>query len=603
MKKMKIVYGEKSIIQDEVVFINDEDLEFPHGEDYKVAIEQLERIQESKFNNKQIHELFEYKEISLWWFVYQNIISEYKKLINCIIKLEEIIDKYQPEKFEINVSTNFKEIIKNICKKKNISIKDNSKFKINIKNIGKNIIEEKRYKKITTEKISNRKKIFEKYQNDLIIDNKILFAIPSIYRREIYDFQEGRSKKGEYIMEYFLQKFERDFIGIDLDYTFKGNIAVLEDRLKNSQNWFPIEKIFKNNFLENNENTEFLKQISNIFTSKEFLKKFDYNEISLSSSISKILQKLLFAPYIPIYMEIIDSAIKLFSKNKPKAVFLPYETGPYALAIIAVSKKFNIQTIGVQHGYIYKNNPMYVFGKYISEKKNSFPFPEKMIIFGESVKDLLIKKMYPDKKLIVLGNPAFFNWKKISNNKNKILKKFNIPTKNQIILFTTGKLQREYSAHGKYNYDEIIFTKLNELSKRKNITIILKPHPQESNIKIYEEIKNNNNNVIILKNNIVELISISDIIVSVFSSTMIDALCFEKPVLRIKFDDKEIPLFGLNNVIIECEITEIEKYINQFLNDGKFATENRIQIKKFVKNQYGIPEENVEEKLKELLYN
>ena len=116
-----------------------------------------------------------------------------------------------------------------------------------------------------------------------------------------------------------------------------------------------------------------------------------------------------------------------------------------ALAFISVFKKLRIKTIGIQHGYIYQYSPMYSFGNFINEQDLSgFPLPDYTLVFGNYVKNLLASTKYPENKIKVLGNPAFFNLDKLKQNidKKTLLKKHNIPLNSKILLFTTGKLQR-----------------------------------------------------------------------------------------------------------------------------------------------------------------
>ena len=57
VKKNKIIFGEKSYSTDKILFINEKDLELPHGDDYKIAINEIKKVQESEINNSQIFTL------------------------------------------------------------------------------------------------------------------------------------------------------------------------------------------------------------------------------------------------------------------------------------------------------------------------------------------------------------------------------------------------------------------------------------------------------------------------------------------------------------------------------------------------------------------
>ena len=603
----KIIFGEKSYSTNKILFINEEDLELPHGEDYKIAIHEIKKIQESEIENEAVFASFRYTSVDLWWLIYQSLIPRYKKIVNFISQLTKLIEDIKPDIIEVNGNYDKANLIKKICYKNKIKCKLSQEkiFKITLKAKGKKILQKKRFQKITKSKISQRKKIFSEHYSDIPnTNNKIIFCIPTIYRRKIFDYKTQTTRKGEYIQQSIIDNFENDeIIGMDLDYTFKGDHIILEERLNEKMKWFPIESLITE--IDHKNHEKLIKSISNIINSKEFQKKFTYLNIPIWDEIKEFFEEILYEPYIPFYMKLINSLEIYFETHKQKVVFVPYETGPYALSIISVCKKFKIKTIGVQHGYIYDGNPMYVFGKYVNDEyNNSFPFPDEMLLFGKSAKNILRKYSYPENRLNDFGNPAFFNIETMKNSfdKRKLFEKYNIPNNAKVILFTTGKLQKFYTAHGKYDYDEQIWRKLIEIKqKQSDLFIILKPHPQEENITIYKEIMKNISNVIITQDSIFELIQTADIVISVFSSTMIDALCFDKPVIKIKFENEKNSIFDLTDVVIETKLEELSNVIYKILSDNDYHNSFSNSIKKFVKEQYGIPEQNISNSITDLI--
>jgi hypothetical protein len=599
VKKNKIIFGEKSYSTDKILFINEKDLELPHGDDYKIAINEIKKVQESEINNSQIFTSFRYNDVDLWWFVYQSLIPHYKKIVNFVSQLINLIDQIEPDIIEIKGNYEKVNLIKKICYEKNIKCKYSQEkiLKKTLKDKGKKLLQKKRYHKITKSKITKRKKTFLKYSDSIPnTNNKIIFCVPTIYRRKIFDYKTQTTKNGEYIQQSLINGFDNDeIVGIDLDYTFKGEHDILEERMNEEMKWFPMESLLSE--IDGNHHKKSIKIITDIINSKEFQKKFTYSNIPIWDEIKGFFEEILYEPHIPYYMTLIDSLEIYFATNRPRAVFVPYETGPYALAIISLCKKFKIKTIGVQHGYIYDGNPMYVFGKYINnEKSDSFPFPDEMLLFGKSAKNILKKCSYPDERLNDFGNPAFFNLEtmKKSFDKKKLFEKYNIPINSKVILFTSGKLQKFYTAHGKYDYDEQIWHKLIQISQKNNdLFIILKPHPQEENVTVYKEIMKNISNVIITQDSISELIQTADIVISVFSSTMIDALCFNKPVIKIKFANEKNSIFDLTDVVIETKLEKLSNEINKILTDKNYQKSVSNSIKEFVKEQYGIPEQNI----------
>jgi len=340
---------------------------------------------------------------------------------------------------------------------------------------------------------------------------------------------------------------------------------------------------------------------------QNFQNLFSFNGIFYWEILEHLFQKLLFSPYIPFYIKIIVALENIFKKQKPKAIFLPYETGPYALAFILIAKKFNVKTFGIQHGIIYQNSPMYSFEEFYSENKTfGFPLPDNLLLFGNYVKTLLQNNGYPKEKLKIIGNPEFFEIEKlkISLSEKNIQKQFKLKKDQKIILFTLGKLQPYYSENGIQDYDVQIFKYLVEkFSNDENYFIILKPHPSENNMEIYENLLANYspNNFIISKRNLQELIYISSIVISVGSTTMIDSLCFDKFVIQVLFGNKQfLPMLEKNNVVITTQLSNLEKNILNITLNPTCLNSIKENTKIFLTEQYNFPNGNFDQ-IKKLL--
>jgi len=295
-------------------------------------------------------------------------------------------------------------------------------------------------------------------------------------------------------------------------------------------------------------------------------------------------------------------------KNQPKVIFLPYETGPYALSLIITAKLFKIKTIGITHGLIAKYIPMYShFNCKTSDNPLGHPIPDTTLVFGEFAKNILLENGYPEDTVEVFGNPAFFNLSKIEIKlqETDLRKKYHIDSSQHVILFTSGKQQPYYSGHGTYDYDVQIWKKLLEnFSNNDNFFIILKPHPSEKNIKIYQKIleKHNSKNVLIIYGDLFELLYLSSIVVSVYSTTMIDALCFKKPVIQVKFQTEIHPIpFEKYESVLTSTINSLYDNIVTILNDDKLRNKLSKNRDIFLKDQYDLPEKNPQLKLMKIL--
>ena len=610
MNEIQIIYGKESRIDHNNYYFRKEDFEFPRGEeDYRIAISELSKIQNSLLLGKKIPELFMYDNVSLWWFIYQSIVPNYKKITNFIYKFFQTIDDLKPKKITIIDDFEKFEIIKQICNLKKIPFSYSKKSYLQFKLLTKtkNSLKSKRYSTINENKIKSRKNLFfEKKKLIPDITNKILFAIPTIYRRQIFDAKNNSMIEGEYIQQSLIDLLDNSVIGMDLDYTFKGNTEILEHRLNDPLSWFPVEVLLDQSNTENQK--AYLENYKLIINKKSFQDLFSFMGINFWQQIAPIFFEMIFSPHIPFYLLLIDSLSNYFKKNSPQAVFLPYETGPLGLALIHVCKKLGILSIGIQHAYIYPNSPMYSFGKEISKESYSFPLPDFTLLFGNYVKDLLIKNGYPSEKLKVIGNPAFFELEKVIKlfNEESIFKKFQIQSNKKIILFTSGKFQKFYSSNGTYDYDEQIWKYLLEhFGNNDEYFLVLKPHPQESNVLVYQNLLSELNikNAKIIHDNLFELIFISSIVLSVSSSTIFDSLIFKKPVIRIKFQNEKHSILDNSKAIISLNLNELKDKIQDLNNSSDQQSLMLKEIELFIMEHYGIPSNEPKKALMKILNN
>ena len=610
---MKLVYGKKGNEEKNTILLSENDLKIPMGlEGYNDTIIFLQDLTIKKFLNQDFLKNFSYENFSFWWFIYPTVVPGIQKAINFINKFEEIIENYSFNLVEIDDDFEKLHIIKQICNKKKIKLKY-SKVKYQKFLIKQNLLKklkQARYNKFFKNKQEKRISIFKKMNKTLPdISNKILFLTSSAYRRQIFIPEKNQSIEGEYLqtnIEKIISKLGLKSVGIDIDYTFKGDFSVLENRLKEDKLWFPIELISEPQ-LDKGKIEKFLKHIDNLISKNNFQKLFEFKQISFWSIIEFDFKKLCFLPYIQYYIELISSLGTFFENNRPKAIFLPYETGPYALATIIAAEKLQIKTIGLQHGLILKNNTDYAH-KIFRDSKNplGMPIPNRLLLFGDFTKNLLSNEGYPKNRLVSFGHPDYFNLEKFSNTPpiKDIREKYKIPKNSKVILFATGKLQKYYNIFGKLDYDEQVFeTLVKEYSNKENFFLIIKLHPGEVDA-YYKKILLNNNskNIKILDGNLHEILFISDVVISIFSTVLLDSIVLGRPTLRINFPGNTVPIPYENyNVLISCELNSIISKINDILFDNKIIENLKKNRTSFLNFMYNLPNENITNQIKLIL--
>jgi len=612
-KQLKIIYGINSKRTQNKIFVNESDFDSPLWQQITEPPILLASIQNSKHNNKKIPELFLYNDISLYWFFYPFLYAEIKNTTSFLTKFIKFIEDEKPELVKITDDFRTFDIIKQICNQKEIKFQYSKLLFLKYylrKKIGRHI-RKYRLQKMTELKIKKRRELhLTKFGNIPNLDNKILFVSADIYRRFVVNLEKHVIEKGEYILQDILRYFSKkeNIIGISVDYDVNFNLTNFIERLQSELEWIPVELLFDHSKKSNHDT--FFKNYNNIISDKNFHELFKFNNILIWSQIENVFEQMKYCPYLPFWLKLIDSLTIIFSTKKPKSVFLLYETGPLALAFITVCNQLNIKTIGIQHGIIAENWKYYTISPLQSSTNpHGFPLPTYMLLFGNFSKNILLKNGYPEKQLFIFGNPVFFelNEKELILTKTNLYTKYKINNQKKIILFTTIMLEKEYaSLLGDYDYNIQIWQKLlKNFSGKKDVIIILKPHPGES-ITRYKKLleEYDSSNVIIADDNILELIYISTVVVSMFSSILIDSLCLKKPVIEVNFDNVKSPLqLSQLGAVIETNLSNLPKTILDLLYDDELKNILIRNGKIVIKEIYNIPEENPASLIQRLLEN
>jgi len=606
-KVHKIIFGNKYLLKNNEIFVKESTFDSPLWQQLSYAPELLGKLQNSQLDNTEFLELFKYKNFSLYWFFYPFIYAETKNASNLVIELTQLIHNSQSS--HVHIDDNFKYLnsIEALAKKEkqNFSFSKYNYLKYKSSKKLKLEVRKNRLDKISNLKTETRKNMYyEKYSKAHDLDDKIIFASPEIFRRPIIDSKNQVIENGEFITQEIINQLDNSVnsVGLSLDYDIKPNFHKLDERLNSSMPWMPIEVLLSTK--DQHSYHDFLSKFDNLIANDQFQKLFTFNEINYWDSFERVFQQMKFSPYIPFWLNLFDSLNNLFQNSRPKAVILLYETGPLALALIHACKQNNIKTISVQHGIIAKNWKYYTINPLETQSDFGFPLPDRMLMYGDFSKKILLENNFPEKKLVTFGNPEFFNLE----SKKKILSKTNLKNKyeitkdQKIILFTPIVLEREFdNIDSKLDYNVRIWKNLLENFKdRPEFYILLKPHPGDNSQnyqKILEKIGCKNAHVVF--DNVLEIISISDLVVTMFSSIIVDALCLGKNVLEINYANTESPIqFNKMGIVTQSNLENIRSDIDKIFDNSQIQTPLTANNAKIVKEIYNIPENNIIEILK-----
>jgi len=603
---LEIIYGSKTPISNhDSIYVTESDIiSFFDIGSYQRATNVISDVEETQINGTKFPQLFKYSDTSLWWFMYPTIFPSINRILDFIVEFEKIIKDKKLASVKVEGDFSKLGIIAQLCQKWEIKL-SYSKFNYFMhlfKKYFRSKLDKYIFYYIHSKKNKKRLSIFKsKSKKRISLKGRVIFAVPTLYRRSVYDSATEKTTSREYIQGPIMDIVKRmklDVAGIDLDYTFRGRSRILEERLMDSTPWFPVEHVVEYFSQQKNFN-DFLKKYTNMIQSDAFSSLFVFNKINFWDQVKDDFRKLTYEPHLPTYMKMIEGFTNLFKKEKPRAVFLPYEQGPLALSIIIACERSGVPSIGIQHGVMYKNDPEYAHDDFRS-KSNPFgmPLPDFTLLFGNYMKKALTEEgKYPPEKYVVFGNPEFFCLDKLLKNLESanLLKKYNIPPTENVILFTSSKLQKYYRVYGGVSYDEQVWRYLlKNFGNKEKFFIILKPHPDE-NTMIYEKIMEEYapRNVKIIEGQLFELLYLSSVVISIISTTLLDSLCLRKPTIRVKFEEMR-PLLPYDEyqVLLSTPLDNLSEAVLELLSNKDLRNkllENSIH---FIKEQYNIPEDN-----------
>ena len=173
---------------------------------------------------------------------------------------------------------------------------------------------------------------------------------------------------------------------------------------------------------------------------------------------------------------------------------------------------------------------------------NVLILPDYILVIDDTAKKNAIESGLPSERISITGNP-YHSWLKSWHPKisrNLFLDSCGLETKKtKFILYAPDPLSN-INGKQEYGFDELGITQslINIINKNnvffKDYLILLKPHPNQ-NIEELDKIVKNSNNFLMLSSNVGvnEYIYFADIVISFFSSLLIEAKVLNKKIIRI----------------------------------------------------------------------
>ncbi len=191
----------------------------------------------------------------------------------------------------------------------------------------------------------------------------------------------------------------------------------------------------------------------------------------------------------------------------------------YTEGLLLALKRHKIQSVELQHGLFSVGDIDYIFPSEIKSIKDRAFFPDKMLTFGPFWKNLLMMGAeFSEEQIENIGYYPYVN-DQARIQLTEQLKPF-VNDKGILLVATQFFLEQEYCDYVRWLSRDI-------LKKKQPYVILVKLHPGD-NPALYKSL-NSLENVKIVGGNINDYLSISDALVSIFSTTLYDAIRYDVP--------------------------------------------------------------------------
>ncbi len=328
-----------------------------------------------------------------------------------------------------------------------------------------------------------------------------------------------------------------------------------------------------------------------------FNKFFSINSLTLWPSIKESFKKITDTRFSESIKMILVTS-EFLTEINPSVILEWAETAQEEKTIIQIAKKFNIETLYLQHAMAATEEISKNMGYFISHLAYQF-LSDQQVVWGHPAKEYALS--HNNKNILVAGSPRhdkFFNFKNNSDNKGIILFAPTIPSAVSSKNITTEAIQI---------FNEFIQKTCTIVNNIPNKKLLVKPHPTPALIydivKLVKEV--DPNITITYGSDLLQIINNCELVITTNNSTIaIDAMMLNKPVISLQtqpiFLEEQIVKMGA--VISITKISDIEVTVKKLIDDKELQKQLLTRSKSFLDHHF-VNQGNASKQLAKILDN
>lgn len=546
--------------------------------------------------NINIKQMLDYKGISLWWFLEIGVFDSYKG-INYPVPVKKLLEKLELLDVVVKAENPDEIIFLNTSNPHNFYYADLfSAMGYDIRHIRSSTVRLQHifwtsFFPVIIRKFSGIRRIARKLASWIFLrpaknkdekKDKGLCAVPVVV---IISLTSNWKNKRDFIFESLIHRLRKTNQVIRVDFPVFSLIGI--------KNIYQMSRIFYGNVLfkaAEGYDVDF-KQIA--ASVKQMQKNYEemkktgvyYKSYDISGIFYKQLDFHMYYYGLENAVYFLETVLKITEHEKPASLVLIDEYNPIGRSVVTAGKLSHIRTIAMQHGAISTIRPSYVHpGNEISDTGDYhtpyYPLPDITAVFGPYYMNLLMNiGNYKADSLRVTGSVRYDTVpeKKKQLNSRDTLLKLGLDPDRKMILFTSQPIDQEEK-------DKIFAALEKAVSEVPDCQLVIKLHPAE----MYPSgvpSQGPGGKVPVVKDiDIYEIINSCDIMLTAFSTTAMEAMILDKPVITINLTGKPdmMPYAKSGAAVGVYSYKDLSAAINSVLTDSNLRDELSRNSKEFI---------------------
>ncbi|MDZ4823240.1 MAG: hypothetical protein SH856_07260 [Flavobacteriales bacterium] len=223
-----------------------------------------------------------------------------------------------------------------------------------------------------------------------------------------------------------------------------------------------------------------------------------------------------------VFIDDFNAWIKIFHRVKPEKIFIICHY--HNEGLVAAARHQHIKVVELQHGLISQEDYYYVYHDAVKRVQSRALFADRILLFGNFWKHILLRGAgYAENQMAIIGRYQFHpkpSQKAMDEFRSKYLPGSSNSSAFKHILFVACQKQMTEFYAGYINRLALLMAE-----RHPQYCIIVKPHPLQQRQHLLDDCRKNSNVILADKyDNLLVILAISSIQVSVYSTTLYDAI-------------------------------------------------------------------------------